>query len=142
MKFPLLTIFSWSVTSVAYMRENGMMVLIKTFQLKKMMFWWSFCILLIHQYIFIGLQLRLNPGCQYITDYNCSQFQLLTFQGALIPSLEIQSFIHLPIENCSSTSNSFIIIGNFWKHLTLIHIKASFFWPLYSYSWLFQWIDI
>ena len=37
------------------------------------------------------------------------------------------SFMHLPIEICSSTSNSLIIIGNFWKHLTLIHIKASFF---------------
>ena len=52
------------------------------------------------------------------------------------------SFMHLPIEICSSTSNSLIIIGNFWKHLTLIHIKASFFCSLYSYSWLFQWIDI
>ena len=52
------------------------------------------------------------------------------------------SFIHLPIEICSSTSNSLIIIGNFWKHLTLIHIKASFFCSLYSYSWLFQWIYI
>ena len=37
------------------------------------------------------------------------------------------SFMHLPIEICSSTSNSLIIIGNFWKHLTLIYIKASFF---------------
>ena len=37
----------------------------------------------------------------------------VNFSGALIPSPEIQSFIHLPIENCSSTSNSFIIIGNF-----------------------------
>ena len=52
------------------------------------------------------------------------------------------SFMHLPIEICSSTSNSLIIIGNFWKHLTLIHIKASFFCSLYSYSWLFQWIYI
>ena len=40
------------------------------------------------------------------------------------------SFMHLPIEICSSTSNSLIIIGNFWKHLTLIHIKASFFCSL------------
>ena len=31
-----------------------------------------------------------------------------------------------------STSNSLIIIGNFWKHLTLIHIKASFFFVLYT----------
>ena len=52
------------------------------------------------------------------------------------------SFMLLPIEICSSTLNSLIIIGNFWKHLTLIHIKASFFCSLYSYSWLFQWIDI
>ena len=37
------------------------------------------------------------------------------------------SFMHLPIEICPSTLNSLIIIGNFWKHLTLIHIKASFF---------------
>ena len=37
------------------------------------------------------------------------------------------NFMHSPIEICSSTSNSLIIIGNFWKHLTLIHIKASFF---------------
>ena len=36
------------------------------------------------------------------------------------------SFMLLPIEICSSTLNSLIIIGNFWKHLTLIHIKASF----------------
>ena len=38
------------------------------------------------------------------------------------------SLMQLPIEICSSTSNSLIIIGNFWKHLTLIkHIKDSFF---------------
>ena len=55
-------------------------------------------------------------------------------------SLEIfkheNSFMHLPIEIF------LIIIGNFWKELTLIYIKASFFCSLYSYSWLFQWIDI
>ena len=34
------------------------------------------------------------------------------------------SFMHLPIESCSSTINSLIIIGNFRKHSTLIHIKA------------------
>ena len=27
-------------------------------------FWWSFCILMIHQNIFIGLQLMLNAGRQ------------------------------------------------------------------------------
>ena len=53
-----------------------------------------------------------------------------------------QSFMHLPIEICSSFSNSLIIIGNVWKHLTEIHIKASFFCFLYSYSWLFQWVYI
>ena len=31
--------------------KNSMMVLMKKFQLMKMMFCWSFCILLIHQYI-------------------------------------------------------------------------------------------
>ena len=41
------------------------------------------------------------------------------------------SFMHLPIEIFSSTSNSLIIIGNFSKHLTSIHIKPSFF-VLYS----------
>ena len=35
--------------------------------------------------------------------------------------------MHLPIEIYSSTSKSLVIIGNFWKQLTLIHIKASFF---------------
>ena len=34
-------------------------------------------------------------------------------------------FYALTIEICSSTLNSLIIIGNFWKHLTLI--KASLF---------------
>ena len=63
MKFPLM-IFGWAVMSVACMKKNGIMVLMKKFQLKKMMFWWSFCILLIHQYIFIGLQLTLNAGSQ------------------------------------------------------------------------------
>ena len=48
------------------------------------------------------------------------------------------SFMHLPIEICSSASNSLIIIGNFWKHLTLK--KTSFFCSWYSCSWLFQWI--
>ena len=75
--------------------------------------------------------------------YNCSWFHQLKLQGTIIlytPLFkEIQkqftenlwtwkhSFMQLPIETCSSTSNSLIIIGNFWKHLTLIHIKASFF---------------
>ena len=75
--------------------------------------------------------------------YNCFWFHQLKRQGAIIlytPLFkEIQkrftenlwtwkhSLMQLPIETCSSTSNSLIIIGNFWKHLTLIHIKASFF---------------
>ena len=50
------------------------------------------------------------------------------------------SLTPLPIEICSSTSSSLIIIANFWKHLILIHIKASFSCSLCSYSWLFQWI--
>ena len=33
--------------------KNGMMVLMKKFQLKKIMFCWNFCILLIHQYIYL-----------------------------------------------------------------------------------------
>ena len=37
------------------------------------------------------------------------------------------SFMHLPIEICSSTLNSLIIIGNILKHLTLIQIKVSLF---------------
>ena len=37
------------------------------------------------------------------------------------------SLVQLPIEICSSTSNSLIIIGKFWKQLTLIHMKDSFF---------------
>ena len=53
-----------------------------------------------------------------------------------------QSFMHLPIEICSSTSNSLVIIWNFLKHLTLIHIKAAFFCSLHNYSWFFQWIYI
>ena len=40
--------------------------------------------------------------------------------------------MHLPIEICSWTSNSLLIIGNFGKHLTLIHIKASCFFVLYT----------
>ena len=31
--------FGWAVMSVACMKKNGMMVLMKKFQLKKMMFW-------------------------------------------------------------------------------------------------------
>ena len=38
MKFPLM-IFGWAVMSVACMKKNGMIVLMKKFQLKKMMFW-------------------------------------------------------------------------------------------------------
>ena len=38
MKFPLM-MFGWAVMSVASMKKNGMMVLMKRFQLKKMMFW-------------------------------------------------------------------------------------------------------
>ena len=38
-----------------------------------------------------------------------------------------QNFMHLPKEICSSTSSKLIIIKNFWKYLTLIYIKASFF---------------
>ena len=38
MKFPLM-IFRWAVMSVASMKEKGMMVLMKKFQLKKTMFW-------------------------------------------------------------------------------------------------------
>ena len=41
-------------------------------------------------------------------------------------SLHLHS-MQLPIEICCSTSNTLIIIENLWKHLTLIHIKASFF---------------
>ena len=52
------------------------------------------------------------------------------------------SFMHLPTEICPSISNSLIIIRNLLKHLTLIHIKASFFCSSYSYSWLFQLIYI
>ena len=37
------------------------------------------------------------------------------------------SFMHIPIEICSSTSNSVIIIENFWKQLALIDMEASFF---------------
>ena len=58
MKFPLM-MFRWAVMSVSCMKMNGMTVLMKKFHLKKM-FWWSFCILLIHRYIFIGLQLTVN----------------------------------------------------------------------------------
>ena len=36
MKFPLM-IFGWAVMSVACMKKNGMIVLMKKFQLKKMM---------------------------------------------------------------------------------------------------------
>ena len=43
-------------------------------------------------------------------------------------SLNMKTLFHaLTIEICSWTSNSLIIIGNSWKHLTLIHIKVSFF---------------
>ena len=38
MKFPLM-IFGWTVMSFACMKENGMMVLMKKFQLKKTMLW-------------------------------------------------------------------------------------------------------
>ena len=48
----------------------------------------------------------------------------------------------LTIEIFPSTSNSLITIGNFLKHLTLVHIRVSFFCSLYSYSWLLQWIYI
>ena len=37
-KFPLM-VFGWAVMSFACMKENGMMVLMKRFQLKKAMFW-------------------------------------------------------------------------------------------------------
>ena len=41
MKFPLM-IFRWAVMSVACNKKNGMMVLVKKFQLKKTMFWMLF----------------------------------------------------------------------------------------------------
>ena len=122
-----------------------------------MMFWWSFCILLIYQYIFIGVQLTLNLGAtkslQLLSippvktaghPYAFLKNEFKDTQKQFTENLWTwkHSFMHLPIEICSSTSNSLIIIGNFWKHLTLIHIKASFFCSLYSYSWLFQWIYI
>ena len=38
-----------ALMSCACMKKNSMIILLKKFQLKKMMFWWSFCILLVHQ---------------------------------------------------------------------------------------------
>ena len=38
-----------------------------------------------------------------------------------------KQFYALIIEICSSSSKSLIIIGNFWKHSTVMHIKAPFF---------------
>ena len=52
MKFPLM-MFWWTVMSVVCIKKNGMMVLLKKFQLKKIIFWLSFCILLVYQYVFI-----------------------------------------------------------------------------------------
>ena len=43
------------------------------------------------------------------------------------------SFMHLSIETGSSTSNSLIIIGNFWKHLTLIHCQVFLFFVRYTF---------
>ena len=59
-----LRIFLWAVMLVACMKKNGMMILLKKFQSKKMMFWWSFGILMVHQYIFISLLLRINVAWQ------------------------------------------------------------------------------
>ena len=138
--------FRWAVMSAACMKKNSMMVLMKKFQLKKMMFWWSFCILLIHQpleqqftikcWVSVNHVLQLlsiptvnTSGCPYTLlkrEFKDTQKQftenLWTWR---------HSFMHLPIEIFSSTSNSLIIIGNFSKHLTSIHIKPSFF-VLYS----------
>ena len=136
--------------------ENSMMVLMKKFQLKKMMFWWSFCILLIHQ----PLEQQFTIKCWVSVNHVLQLLSIPTVNTSGCPYTLLKrefkdtqkqftenlwtwkQFYALTIEICSSTSNSLIIIGNFWKHLTLIHIKASFFCSLYSYSWLFQWIDI
>ena len=136
--------------------ENSMMVLMKKFQLKKMMFWWSFCILLIHQ----PLEQQFTIKCWVSVNHVLQLLSIPTVNTSGCPYTLLKrefkdtqkqftenlwtwkQFYALTIEICSSTSNSLIIIGNFWKHLTLIHIKASFFCSLYSYSWLFQWIYI
>ena len=140
--------FGWTVMSVACMKKNGMMVLMKRFQLKKM-FWWSFCTLLIHQYIYIGLQLTLQllsiPTVNTSgPPYTFLKSEFKDTQKQFTENLRTwkHSFMHLPIEICSSTSNSLVIIWNFLKHLTLIHIKAAFFCSLHNYSWFFQWIYI
>ena len=157
MKFALM-IFRWAVMSVTCMKKNGMIVLMKKFQLKKMMFWWSFlhptdpsvhlhwpanddkCCMPVHDI----LQLLLIPTVSISGHpYTFLKSEFKDTQKQFTENLWTwkHSFINLTIEICSSTSNSLIIIGNFRKHLTLIHIKASFC-SLYGYSWLFQWIYI
>ena len=136
--------------------ENSMMVLMKKFQLKKMMFWWSFCILLIHQ----PLEQQFTIKCWVSVNHVLQLLSIPTVNTSGCPYTLLKrefkdtqkqftenlwtwkQFFALTIEICSSTSNSLIIIWNFWKHLTLIHIKASFFGSLYSYFRLFQWIYI
>ena len=80
--------------------------------------------------------------------YNYSRFHQLKLQGAIICSKKVNwkihrnnslkifkhknSFMHLPIEVCFWTLNSFIIIENFWKHLTLIISRLPLFFVLYT----------
>ena len=113
-----------------------------------MFFWWSFCVLLIHD-IFIHLHwpaIDVKLKCWVPVNHVSQLFSIPTVNTLACPYTFLKSefkdtqkqftenrwtwkhsFIHLPIEICSSTSNSLIIIGNFCKHLTLIHIKVSFF---------------
>ena len=132
MKFPLM-MFGRAVMPIACMKKNGMMVLMKKFQLKKMMFWWSFCILLIHRpleqqftfkcWVSVNhlLQLLSIPTVNTLgRPYTFLKRECKDTQKQFTENLWTwrHSFMHLPIEICSSSSNSFIIIGNFWKHLT------------------------
>ena len=102
--------------------------------------------------IFFNWNFFINTIIHCQTSFPFFEWKLGVSWAPLI-SLKMASYVHwkahwkflnmktwfyaLTIDICSSTSNSLIMIGNFWKHLTLMHIKASFFCSLYSYSWLF-----
>ena len=70
-----------------------------------------------------------TSGCHYMFPESELKYMQKQFTENLWTwkhSLHLHS-MQLPIEICCSTSNTLIIIENLWKHLTLIHIKASFF---------------
>ena len=65
------------VSCLLHEKKNGMMVLMKKFQLKKM-FWWWFCILLMDQYIYLHWPTINMKYCYWLPSVKTLQLELLT----------------------------------------------------------------